>query len=123
MKSLLLCNSGDLGNVNFYSYRTLQQDFLYVLPVERKTESAFCRNCKHFCVLSGHVFSNPNSVCNLIIIRKMISYHQKHLQASGFLHYDAGNILLKASRPRLIQCLRQRSYAASCNENTVARVA
>jgi len=49
------------------------------------------------------------SLCNLIVIRKLISYHQKHLQATEFSNYDAENILLKASRPRLIQCLRQRA--------------
>jgi hypothetical protein len=62
------------------------------------------------------------SMCNLVVIRKMISYHQKHLRITYFSNYDAANILLKASRSRLIQCLRQRAYAASRNSNTVVTV-
>lgn len=62
------------------------------------------------------------SICNVIIIRKLISYRQTHLQATEFSNYDAANILLKASKPRLIQCLCQWAYAASCNANTVVTV-
>jgi hypothetical protein len=59
------------------------------------------------------------NICNLVVIRKLIFHHQKHLQATEFSSYVAANMLLKASRPRLVHCLRHRSYAASRNSNTV----
>lgn len=39
------------------------------------------------------------SMCNLVVLQKLISHHQKHLQTTEFSNYDAANIVLKASRP------------------------